>query len=177
MATLKPKSQRVNMKGLALQFDQLIDPNGRAVNVLAGASRLASVAANASVTADDHAGRTVLLSVASGATLTLPAATGTGDRYRFAVNTTITSNSYIIRVANATDVMAGQAFIAQDGGDTIVAFETAADSDTVTLNANTTGGIRGTTVELEDIAAGLWLVHVRGRATGTEATPFSATVS
>ncbi len=122
------------------------------------------------------AGRTVVLDRAAGITVTLPAATGTGAVYRFFVKTTVTSNNTIIRVANSTDVMQGFAVVLQDAGDTMVGFETAADSDTVTFNGNTTGGVRGTLVDLIDVEAGLWSVNLRGAATGVEATPFSATV-
>lgn len=124
----------------------------------------------------EHAGETIVLNRAAGQALTLPAAMGTGAVYRFFVQTTITSNSTTIKVANSTDVMQGFAVVLQDGGDTVVGFETAADSDTITFNGTTTGGIRGALVELEDVASGLWSVNVRGAATGAEVTPFSATV-
>lgn len=128
------------------------------------------------VEADDH-GNTLLLNRAAGVTATLPAATGTGNKFRFFVQTTVTSNSYKIQVANATDVMAGNALLAQDAGDTAVMFEAEATADTITLNGTTTGGLKGAFVEVEDVAAGLFAVHVVSAATGTEATPFSAAVS
>ena len=133
--------------------------------------------ASATVTAAAHSGRTVLLDRAAGQALTLPAATGTGNSYKFFVATTITSNSTTIKVADATDVMAGTAIVANDGGGTASIFETEATSDTITFNGGTTGGIRGATVELQDVAQNLWSVRIVGAATGTEATPFSATVS
>ena len=145
---------------------------------ISGANSLVTVdAATATVTAAAHAGRTVLLDRAAGQALTLPAATGTGNAYKFFVKTTITSNTTTIKVADATDVMAGMAIVANDGGATASIFETAADSDTITFDGSTTGGILGAVVELQDVAANLWAVKVTGAATGTEATPFSATVS
>lgn len=132
--------------------------------------------ATLTVTSAAHAGGTIVLNRAAGITCTLPAATGSGFKYTFVVGTTVTSNSNIIRVANSSDVMTGVAINAADGGDTAVAFETAAASDTITLNGTTTGGVRGDRVEVEDIAANLYYVRVVGSATGTEATPFSATV-
>jgi hypothetical protein len=132
--------------------------------------------ATATVTAAAHSGRTVLLDRAAGQALTLPAATGSGNKYMFFVKTTITSNSTTIKVVG-NDTMAGLAIVANDGGDTASIFETAADSDTITFNGTTTGGILGATVELQDVSADLWFVRVVGAATGTEATPFSATVS
>jgi hypothetical protein len=134
-------------------------------------------ASTATINPAGYLGQLIVLNRAAGSTVTLPAATGSGNRYEFVVGTTVTSNSDIIRVANGTDVMAGVAYVAQDGGDTIVAFETAADSDTITMNGGTTGGIRGARIVLDDIAAGVWAVNVWGAATGTEASPFGATVS
>ena len=138
----------------------------------------APIAFTASATLNrSHANTDLVVNAAAGLTLTLPAATGLGDEYAITVGTTVTSNSVIIRVANATDVMAGLAVQAADGGNTVGAYETAADSDTITFNGTSTGGIRGDRVVLRDISAGLWQVEVIGAATGSEATPFSAAVS
>lgn len=128
------------------------------------------------LTAEAHSGTALVLNRAAGVTCTLPAALGYGSVFEFVVATTVTSNSDIIKVANSTDVMQGVALVAADGGDTAVAFETVAASDTVTLNGSTTGGIRGDRIVLKDVAAGLWSVSVISAGTGTEATPFSATV-
>lgn len=145
---------------------------------ISGADSLVSAtAATLTVTSASHAGRTVLLDRAAGQAVTLPAAAGTGNAYRFFVATTITSNSTTIKVADATDVMAGAAIVANDTDASASIFETAADSDTITFNGGTTGGIKGATVELQDVATNLWSVRIVGAATGTEATPFSATVS
>jgi hypothetical protein len=131
-------------------------------------------AATVTVTQADHANKTITLNRAAGITATLPAATGSGDKYRFVVATTFTGSGIIQVVGN--DIMTGMALISQDGGDTLVSFDTAADSDTITLNGTTTGGLKGADVSLEDIAADTWFVNVRTAATGTEATPFSAAV-
>ena len=125
----------------------------------------------------NYVGVPILLNRAAGITATLPAASGSGNEYRFIVGTTVTSNSDIIKVANATDVMCGYALLGQDAADTSVFFEVGATDDTITLNGSTTGGLRGMRVTCTDIASGLWAVEVRGAATGTEATPFSATVA
>jgi hypothetical protein len=144
---------------------------------ISGSGSLVTVDANVTLTAASNAGRTMLLDVASGATVTLPAATGTGNVYKFFVKTTVTSNDYIIQVASADDTMAGIAIVANDGGATASIFETAADSDTITLDGSTTGGILGGQIELQDVASGVFSVAIRQAATDTEATPFSAAVS
>lgn len=121
-------------------------------------------------------GTSVAVDAAAGLTLTLPAASGTGYEYDVWVKTTVTSNNLVIQVANSTDVMSGVCLTAQDGGDTIVAFETAASSDTITMNGTTKGGIKGDRIVLKDVASGNWAVRITCSATGTEATPFSAAV-
>ena len=140
-------------------------------------SIVSATAATPSATRADPSGRTVVLDCAAGQAVTLPAATGSGNSYKFFVATTITSNSTTIKVVDATDVMAGVAIVANDSDNSASIFETASTSDTITFNGSTTGGIKGAVVELQDVASNLWAVRVVGAATGTEATPFSATVS
>lgn len=142
---------------------------------VAGAAPVSITSATATLNKDDHANRPIVLDRAAGITATLPAATGTGHSYTFFVKTTFTGSG-IIKVANSTDVMTGFASLHQDAADTVATFDTAATSDTITLNGTTTGGLLGSQVELVDLAAGLWGVRVETSATGIEATPFSATV-
>jgi hypothetical protein len=124
----------------------------------------------------DYLNRTIVQNAAAGCVFTLPPATGGGDKVRIICQTTITSNALKVQVANAADTMTGVAILGQDGGDTVVLFETASTSDTVSGNGTTTGGVKGDCIELEDIASNLWYVRFVGSATGTEATPFSAAV-
>lgn len=143
---------------------------------ISGSDSIVAITADATLTSASNAGRTMNLNVASGATVTLPAASGTGNIYRFFVQTTVTSNSYVIQVASASDTMSGVAIVANDTDNSASIFETTATSDTITFNGTTTGGILGATVELQDVASNKFSVVVRGAATGTEATPFSAAV-
>ncbi len=156
---------------------------------ISGAGSIASQTVSSSVsgsgavavTSATLAGRFALMNGASTAngslTYTLPAATGSGNTYTFVVGTASTgTGTYVVKVKNSTDVMAGRAYMLQDAGDTVVGFETAADTDTVTLNGSTTGGAKGDVVTITDIASGLFLVKCDLSGTGTEATPFSATV-
>ena len=141
-----------------------------------GLNPISITAAAVSLLAGQHGFATLTANRAAGITFTLPAATGSATKFTILVATTITSNNLIVQVANASDVMTGVALNAADGGDTAVMFETAADTDTITMNGTTKGGIRGDVIEFEDVAANLWRVEVRGSATGTEVTPFSAAV-
>lgn len=120
-------------------------------------------------------GQTVNISAAAGLTVTLPASAGTGDEYEIYVLTTVTSNSYLIKVANATDILTGGVGVSTDAaGVTILAGTT---DDTITMNGSTTGGLIGSSVKLKDVSTGFWRVTGLLVSTGLEATPFSATVS
>ena len=132
-------------------------------------------AATVTLTAAAHAGRDVVLSRAGGIAVTLPAATGTGNKYRLIVAVTFTTDGTVKVVGN--DTMIGTCILFADGGDTVVGFAAASQNDTITLDGADTGGILGCTIELLDIAADLWQVVMVSDATGTEATPFSDTVS
>jgi len=139
------------------------------------------------VMADDHANTPLVLNRASGVTVTLPAATGTGNRYSFYVGTSLSNASYVIKVANATDVISGVAFGSDDetpltGTPTAIDMWFAgASDDTFTMTHSSTsfpkGGQKGNYVEIVDIASGLFHVNAALSQTGTEVTPFSATVS
>lgn len=178
-----PKNAKLEANGLSITSAEVSTLSGilattaeinRAADV---STRVVNVtAATLAVTVAAHDSKIVTLNKADGIAVTLPAASGTGAKYQFILGTTITSVGTTIKVANASDVMTGTALLAQDGGDTAVMFETAATSDTITLNGSTTGGIKGDSVELIDIATNLWWVRVVGSATGVEATPFSASV-
>jgi len=146
-------------------------------NVSLPVAPINATASTLAVTRDAHAGKLVTLNRAAGIAVTLQPATGSGALYRFFVGTTITSNSTTIKVANASDTMVGGAIVMQDSGSTVIAFEAATTDDTITFNGSTTGGIKGDIVVVEDVAANLWRVELLVSGTGTEATPFSATVS
>lgn len=116
-----------------------------------------------------HSGRTVTLNRAAGIAVTLPAATGTGDRYRLFVGTTVTSNNITITRAGS-DTMFGMVYQLADAGSTLAAYE-CPGATVITLNGSTTGGIKGDQFELEDVATGVWRILGHTSATGVEATP------
>jgi len=138
---------------------------------------VSATGATLTCTKDVHAGRTIVISAVAGCAVTLPAATGTGSVYRFVIGSTITSNSTTIKVANATDVMSGRAYVISDNSAAVLGYATTSTSDTITLNGTTLGGLIGDHIEIIDAIAGTFAVRVFTAATGTEATPFSATVS
>jgi hypothetical protein len=124
-----------------------------------------------------HAGKIIKLDTAAGSVVTLPTSTGGGAVYKFLVTVTATSNSHVIKVGNATDEMRG--YVVQDS-DTATApniWWAADNDDTITLNRTTTGlAAQGEYFELVDAVSGHFFVRGYSQASGTEATPFSATV-
>ena len=138
---------------------------------------LGVIAITAATTLDDdaYAGRTINLNSTTGRIVTLPAATGSGATYTIFVGATVSSGSHVIRVASASDVIQGAVSISTDVAG--VTCPTASDSDTITMSGSTTGGVRGSMVELQDVASGIWMVRGSLVSTGAEATPFSAAVS
>lgn len=135
---------------------------------------------SATVTLDrnTHAGRLTILNRPAGIAVTLPPATGTGDVYPMHVLASFTGAA-TIKVASASDEMQGNAILFADAGATVVGFSAVDNDDTIDMfgTANSTGGLLGAYYELQDIASGFWRVSIISDAGGTEATPFSATVS
>lgn len=169
--------------GLDINGNLVVGGSGVIVNndfspiLLGGASAQIAAGSTLTLTNATHSGKTIKLDTVTGSVVTLPAATGSGARFRFRVSLLATSNSHKIQVANSTDVMQGYIFSVDDTSDNAVGFFTAATSDTITLNRTTTGSVSlGEFIEIEDIASGFF--HVRGfiSNTGTPATPFSAAV-
>jgi len=138
-----------------------------------------TLVATGDITAAAHSGRKLYMGEVGGnaaATFTLPAATGSGATYHFIVSVVNTSN-YVIQVANADDTIDGSVILHQDSASSVVSFNTAATSDTITLNGTTKGGVSiGDELTLIDAAADQYIVKGVLTASGTEATPFSAAV-
>lgn len=142
-------------------------------------SGVVEITASDAITPSEHGGRTVTLNALAGETLTLPAATGTGNVYRFVVTVTVTSNDYIIQVANATDEFVGTLLQTDvDTSDTLASYPAldADGFDTITMNGSTTGGIMGDIIEVIDVATGKFQISGHINSTGVVATPFSAAV-
>lgn len=116
--------------------------------------------------------KTVTLNRAGGITVTLPPSTGTGDIYRFYVGTTFTGSG-IIQVTT-TDVIQGALGVTTDAAGVVIPTAASSDTNTITMNGSTTGGLVGSYIELQSVASGVWSVRGNLLSTGAEATPFSA---
>lgn len=121
----------------------------------------------------EHAGRTIVFPAAGG-TVTLPAAIGSGARFRFYVDILLTT-AVVVKVANTTDVINGVLAVVTDIAGVVV--NAAITDDTITLNKTTSGGLAGSFFELEDVIAGTWAVTGTLVSSGSEGSPFSATVN
>lgn len=151
----------------AAQLNAAVDDSTRIVS---------ATASTLTVTQATHANKIVNLNRAAGVAVTLPAASGSGSLYRFFLGTAVTSNSTTIKVANASDIMAGVAIVQGAAANAGTTFKAGASDDTITLNGTTTGGLKGDFIEVIDVATNMFLVRVVSQASGTLATPFSATV-
>lgn len=173
-----PNTVRINILELGSTDGEAVLATADEINRVADASTrvVNCTASTLTVTEALHDSKVVTLNRAAGIAVTLPAATGSGTKLQFVVGTAVTSNTSTIKVVG-DDTMTGAALLGQDAADTAVLFEAGATADTITMDGSTTGGLKGDSIELIDIAADLWWVRMIGAATGTEATPFSATVS
>lgn len=158
--------------GLSAAGDLILNSSGGQRVIRGGGNTVNVTTATVTATADLHAGKILTLNRAAGVVVSLPAATGTGDVYKFYVGTTVTSNAYRIN-ALGTDIMQGGVSVSTDaGGVSILATATA---DYITMNGSTTGGLKGSWVELTDVESGVWMVGGFLVSTGAEAQPFAAT--
>jgi hypothetical protein len=154
--------------------DYVIDDKARTAGqfIAAGSTR--------TLTAED-AGKCVQFDTATGSVVTLPTPTGSGIEFEFCTTVLATSNSHICKVAGATDYMTGYLIVSDNADGSSTTFTTTGAtttrSDTITLNRTSTGSVAlGERFFVKDIRAGYWAVRGCVVGTGTEATPFSATV-
>ena len=108
--------------------------------------------------------------IAATQTINVPAATGKSGGFNIFIGVTATGNK-VIKSAGTT-VIQGVAVMA---GGTAGTFGTAADTNTITLNGSTTGGVIGTLIELRDVAPNVYSVKVHSIGTGIQTTCFSNT--
>jgi hypothetical protein len=161
----------------------VVTTTGAELNTLHDSTRYVAAGSTLALTVAANNKQMVKLDTTAGSTVTLPAATGSGARFRFVVSVLATSNSHVVKVANASDFMIGTIHGVSDDPATVKGWvaansgTVATNSDTITLNRTTTGSVSlGEVLEAEDIAANTWLVSGSITQTGSEVTPFSAGV-
>ena len=122
---------------------------------------------------------TVLLSAVAGSTVTLPAATGSGNRYRFVVTATTTSNAHKILAASSSDFINGLA-IGENAGTAKAFASAAATNHSIQMpfaGSQPSGGFIGDWFEVTDVSPNLWQVNGMYQAGTTPTTPFSSATS
>lgn len=185
MRVESPKGTKkiINLAEIAI-LDGLDDELGLLPGLLATAAeinrvcdvstRLVTLVASGALDLATHGDKTLLLGEVGGdalLALTLPAATGTGTRFKLIVSVVNTSSYTIARAGS--DTIRGVLMGTADSGDTVVGYESGAAA-LITLNGSTKGGAAiGDWVELEDILTGVWSVRGQLTQSGSEASPFS----
>lgn len=125
--------------------------------------------AGAITTASAHVLTTI--NSAAGIALTLPAATGTGNVYRFIIGTSITSLTTTITAAGS-DKFYGT--ILQSKAATAVAnYNATGSSSIITMDGSTRGGLVGDEIVLVDVGSAKWALKAVIQGTGVIATPLS----
>ncbi len=143
-------------------------------------SGIVTASTTLTVTKTLHEGKTILLNLAAGFVTTLPAATGSGDKYRFVVNVIpTTSSTYVINAAGS-DVFKGSLALSTPASTWATANigETFASSTGVTItiggSSSPKGGATiGDYVMIEDISSAVWQVSGWLTTGTTPTTPFS----
>ena len=142
---------------------------------------------------NNYAGRTLYYGSTSAATITLPAinsssasgVSGPGGDYNsqnnigtsfiFVLGATVTGD-FIVKVANSSDTIFGISNTYSSTTGDVTGFVASGTDDTITLNGTTTGGRAGSIIRITAVAANKWFVELSVSASGSLATPFSATV-
>lgn len=163
------------MKKLNLAGTNLNAKASEINNICDISNRTVAAGSTLSLTAADHDGKLIQLDTATGSVCTLPAATGTGAKFKFVVTVVPTSNSHIVKVADATDLLRG-VIHESDANNTyaLATYPTLVASDTVTLPSSDSLEI-GAWIEVQDIATNYYSV-VGYYARNTAGTVFSAAV-
>jgi hypothetical protein len=153
-----------------------------------GPGSIVALAADTSLTVNDHAGRIILTQKVDGI-YTLPTIIATADAavagptdFNNQSNVGATFNFYVDATAtdlqivtDGTDKFTGAAMVAVNDGSK-KAFFPGASNDVLTMNGSTQGGLVGSIVSVTAIEAANYLVHSSMLlGSGTIVTPFSDT--
>lgn len=119
-------------------------------------------------------GGIVLLDTAAGTTVTLPAATGTGNKFKFIVSVKPTSNQHRID-APGTSVFYGSINILDLDAAAQGAFASGSGNNRIDFNGTTKGGQVGDMIEVVDIGTNAYAVFGQARcpAGSNPVTPFA----
>lgn len=133
-----------------------------------GSNAVVEITAETTLTYADHVGRIIEINDADGA-VTLPTITTDtiGAKYTFFIGTDATDLDI---KTDGTDKFLGSLAVA---GTTTKAFAPGATNDVISMNGTTTGGDKGSYVEITALADDEYLVQGVLVGSGTVATPFA----
>ena len=133
-----------------------------------GSNAVVEITAETTLTYADHVGRIIEINDADGA-VTLPTITTDtiGAKYTFFIGTDATDLDI---KTDGTDKFLGSLAVA---GTTTKAFAPGATNDVISMNGTTTGGVKGSYVEVTALADDEYLVQGVLVGSGTVATPFA----
>ncbi len=134
--------------------------------------------ATKTLTAAD-AGLTVLLDTAAGSVITLPAATGSGNVFKFVTTTTTTSGAHKILAASTSDFLQGIVIGENLGTAKVFTADGTADHSLQMpfTGSQPSGGFIGDSFTITDIATNLFQVTGTYQAGTTPTTPFSTSAT
>ena len=158
-----------SMNATAVELNKIADDSARIVNISADTTLTCALNGTGFINYVSAASGTVNV------TMTAPIATGTGCEFAFAwenaPNSASGETGDIIQVTG-NDSFNGLFEMAQDGGDTFIAFETASDTDLLTFSSTTGGAVAFVRFSFQDVATDKFLITDSALiGTGTEATP------
>lgn len=145
--------------------------------VVTGLSQSAAVISGQGATATltaAQSGSIVLFDRAAGIVYTLPAPTA-GLNFTFLVTVSVTSNNYKVITDAGTTLLIGAVTEATSGGAASVFVGNGTTHIATLMNGTTTGGLQGTALYFYATGTAQWAVDGINVASGTIATPFSAT--
>ena len=135
-----------------------------------GSNAMVNITAETTLTYDDHVGRIIKINDADGA-ITLPTITTDtlGARYTFYVGTDCTDCDI---KTDGTDKFVGSLSVMEAAGLTET-YAPAAANDVISMNGTTTGGDKGSYVEITAIEDNVYLVQGMLLGSGEAVTPFA----
>jgi hypothetical protein len=143
-------------------------------NSTADANKIINVtAATFTVTQALHSGKLITMNLATGIAIALPNATGSGMTLTFLNCTPLSGSGHVFTRGRTADAMVGVAQMAKSGATNTATFLNSSNSNVITLNGTTTGGLGGDFIHMYDVAVNQWFVEMTLYGSGTLATPFS----
>jgi hypothetical protein len=158
------KLDEVLITATALEINNACDNSGRVVNLTTTPLTMSQAV---------YGGRTLIVNKADGTAITLPAASGSGTRFKIIIGTLISSNTTTI-TTGAGDFYVGLILAARQSSGLVTGFMCdGSTSNVLTFNGTTQGGVVGDEIILEDIAANKWACQGRIQTVGASSNPVS----